>query len=565
MTLGDIRSEIARVVDNGVPASDSRVVQRVNQAQRRLYAVRAWIGVLAKYKVDVANSIFTLPDELEDVHSVVKYNGAGLASGAVLLADQAEAFVHCDGDLLPIVFRPIVSANVFSYQIDPALGQNVASVVVTGKKKFTSVVSDSDKLVIADLEALKLMVMALWREENNQVDLATALQTKAIEHLAFKTDMAIEIARRLMYQTRLSIAAPGTMAFVRSRLALDLQYGLKTDEAQLFDLVNKAQDFLIDAKRTLLASGRYGVKDGLSLPSYSYILSDSSTLPVPDYATIKSAVLSLMANSISEKNPQFNPEAAAKYEAEAIKALEQDLLVEMENKRHTQYSQALTNTSPNTFGHVKARLALDLPNGLRLSDSELARTVNRAEEVLLARGRWAGCVEELKVTVPKDGLIYLPANVDSLISATLNDVPVPVFDQAYDYNPNGPGFQTSEENSGTPGIIARGERVVNNQRLRVYFVRGNWNTTACARLMVKRRHVDYISDQDVMLLRTYSAIYSMVLSTLLQDTDPEKAKYHEEQALLLLRAELEQYMSANLQNIKVQPSGFHMGDIGALV
>jgi len=233
MTLGDIRSEIARVVDNGVPSTDTRVVQRVNQAQRRLHAIRAWVGVLAKYKVDLVNNIFTLPSQLESVHHVAAYSGAGLAAGNVLLSDDVNAFVHLDGNLIPLVYQPIGwTANEIKYQVDPSLGLSIASVVVTGKKKFTEATQDSDTLIIGDLEALKLMVMALWREENNQVDLATALQNKAVEHMVDKTDMAVEVARRLAYQSRLSTATLGTMGFVRSRLALDLEFGLKVDDAK---------------------------------------------------------------------------------------------------------------------------------------------------------------------------------------------------------------------------------------------------------------------------------------------------------------------------------------------
>jgi len=335
MTLGEIRSEVARVVDNGVTANDPRVIQRVNQAQRRLHAIRSWLGLFAKYKVDVVNNIFTLPSVLENVHSVTKYTGSALPAGSVLLSEDANAFVHLDGDIVPLIFRPVSAAGTVTYQIDPSLGQNLTSVVVAGKKIFVPATSDSSTLLIDDLEALKLMVMALWREENNQLELASGLQAKAVEHLALKTDMAIEVARRLAYQTRLSSASPGTMAFVRSRLALDLNFGLKTDETQMFDLVNKAQDMLIDIKRTLLASGRYGVKDGLSLPSYSYIVSDSAQLPVPDYTTVKLAVLALMANSVNDKNPQLNPELAAKYEAEATKSLEQDLMVGLLAKTRT--------------------------------------------------------------------------------------------------------------------------------------------------------------------------------------------------------------------------------------
>jgi len=564
--FSDIKTEIARVVDNGVPSTDPRVIQRVNQAQRRLYAIRAWIGVLAKYKVDLVNNVFTLPSELDTVHHVTAYNGSGLASGTVLLSDDANAFVHQDGALIPLVYQPIGStANEIKYLVDPALGVSVASVVVTGKKKFTPVAQDSDPLVIKDLEALKLMVLALWREENNLLELATGLQAKAIEHLTFKTEMSVDVARRLAYQARLSTAAVGTMGFVRAKLALDLESGLKIDDAKLFDLINKAQDILVSQKQLLLSSARYGVKDGLTLPTYSYIVSDASTLPIDDYQTVKLAVLSIIANSFSQTNGQLNPEAAAKYEAEAFKNLEEDLMVELETKRHAQYTATLAAASPNTFGYIKARMALDLPLGLRLSEAELGRLVNRAQETLVTRGKWAGTVEELKVTIPEDGLFYLPYTVETILSATLNNFSVPVFDQSYDYSPNGPGFETADDNTGAPAVIARGERIVSHQRLRVYFVRGNWNDTVCARLLVKRRHIDHTLDSEYMLVRNYPALLAMALSLSLQATDEEKSEFHFNKAIELMRTELEQNQGNNRFAIQIQGPGFAMGEIGAMV
>lgn len=566
MLFSDIKAEIARVVDNGVPPNDARVIQRVNQAQRRLHAIRAWAGVLAKYKVDLVNNVFTKPSELETIHHVAVYTGFGLSSGTILLSDDSNAFVHQDGDLIPLIYQPIgATANQIQYRVDPGLGQNIASVVVTGKKKFVPVSQDSDALIIDDLEALKLMVLALWREENNQLELANGLQMKAVEHLTFKTDMSVEVARRLAYQSRLSTAVPGTMGFVRSRLGLDLEFGLKVDDGKLFDLVNKAQDFLISKKRILLSSARYGVKDNALLPVYSYIVSDSATLPIPDYQTVKLAVLALMMNSISNTNQQVTPDAASKYEAESVKLLEESLMVELERKRHDEYTATLSAAAPNTFGYVKARMALELPLGLRLSEPELARIVNRAEETLITRGRWAGTVEEIKVTIPSDGLFYLPYNVETILSATLNNFSVPVFDQSYDFSPNGPGYETTDDNVGAPAIICRGERVVNNLRMRVYFVRGNWNDTVCARLLVKRRHVDHALDSEHMLIRNYPALHEMALSLSLQSSDQEKAKYHEEQALQLLRSELEQSQGGQRVSIQIQGPGFAMGEIGAMV
>jgi len=554
------------VVDNGVPASDPRVVQRVNQAQRRLHAIQPWLGVMAKYKVDVASGVFTLPSALESIFRVNRYDGNVTASGDVLLCDNAFAFVLDDGELLPLTFQPLgTTANEIKFQVDSSVTPVPTKIVVTGKKKCVDVLNDSDILTIQDLEALKLMVLAIFREENNQLEMASALELKARQHMVSKTESSVEVARRISYQTKLSTQTYGTMGFVRAKLALDLELGLKMDEARLFDAINKAQDLLVDKKRLLLSSVRYGVKDGLTLPTYSYITSDAAVLPVGDYQTVKLAVQSILFGSVLSPGSAPNLELSLKYEELAGKSLEEELKVDQESKRHAAYNTALATATPNSFGYTKARLALELPNGLSLSEPELARLTNRAEENLMTRGKWAGTVEELTIQIPEDGLFYLPVYVDSILSATMNGVSVPVYDQSYDYSINGPGYQSATEHQGSPALIARGERVVSGQRLRVYFARNNFETNSCVRLLVKRKHVEHLLDSDPMIIRNYTALHNMALSLMLQASNPEQSKFHEEQALLILRSELEQHQGGHRFSIQVQSPAFGAGEIGAMV
>jgi len=521
---------------------------------------------MAKYKVDVASGVFTLPSALESIFRVNRYDGNVTASGDVLLCDNAFAFVLDDGELLPLTFQPLgTTANEIKFQVDSSVTPVPTKIVVTGKKKCVDVLNDSDILTIQDLEALKLMVLAIFREENNQLEMASALELKARQHMVSKTESSVEVARRISYQTKLSTQTYGTMGFVRAKLALDLELGLKMDEARLFDAINKAQDLLVDKKRLLLSSVRYGVKDGLTLPTYSYITSDAAVLPVADYQTVKLAVQSILFGSVLSPGSAPNLELSLKYEELAGKSLEEELKVDQESKRHAAYNTALATATPNSFGYTKARLALELPNGLSLSEPELARLTNRAEENLMTRGKWAGTVEELTIQIPEDGLFYLPVYVDSILSATMNGVSVPVYDQSYDYSINGPGYQSATEHQGSPALIARGERVVSGQRLRVYFARNNFETNSCVRLLVKRKHVEHLLDSDPMIIRNYTALHNMALSLMLQASNPEQSKFHEEQALLILRSELEQHQGGHRFSIQVQSPAFGAGEIGAMV
>lgn len=574
MTFGEIKSEIARVVDNGVPPTDVRVIQRVNQAQRRLHAIRAWLGILAKYKVDVVTDIITLPHQLESIIRVEKNTNTNLPSGNILLCDNAYVFIHDSGDLVPLNFVPIGSvANVIQFRIDSSVTPIPTSIVVTGKKKMVDVLNDSDELIISDLEALKLMVLALYREENNQIDMATALQAKAVEHLAYKTDMAVEEARRLVYQAKLSTQATNTMGYVRAKLGLDLEFGIKLEDAKLFDLVNKAQDLLITKKRLLLSSLRYGVKDGLTLPTYSYIVSDSTVLPVSNYQIVKLAVLALTALSLSSKNAQLNLDQAAKFEAEAIKMLEEELNVELESKRHGTYTTALSTAIPGTLGYMKARFALEAPNGLRLSDSELTRFINQSEEQCMRMGTFVGTIKTYTLTIEQtNGLVYVPNDVEAILGATFNGFPIPVYDEFYDFKENGPGYQQvdiDEHNTSNlaamPCLIARGEARVDNVQYRAYFVRGNSTNSSYVRLLVKKRPIYKTSDSDVMSIKNYPAIFNMALAALTITSNAEQSAMHEQKALVLLRDELRESKVGENHSIKVQAQNFSMGGVIPLI
>jgi hypothetical protein len=570
MTFGEIKSEIARVVDNGVPSTDVRVVQRVNQAQRRLHAIRAWLGTLAKYKVDVVTDIITLPPQLESIVRVEKNTNTNLPSGNILLCDNAYVFIHDSGELVPLNFVPIGSvANVIQFKIDSAVSPMPSSIVVTGKKRMVDVVNDSDELIISDLEALKLMVLALYREENNQIDMASALQAKAVEHLAYKTDMAVEEARRLVYQAKLSTQATNTMGYVRSKLGLDLEFGIKLEDGKLFDLVNKAQDLLITKKRLLLSSLRYGVKDGLTLPTYSYIVSDSTVLPVSNYQIVKLAVLALTALSLSSKNAQLNIEQAAKFEAEAIKMLEEELNVELESKRHGTYTTALSTATSGTLGYMKARFALEAPNGLRLSDSELTRFINQSEEQCMRMGTFVGTIKTYTLTINQtDGLVYVPNDVEAILGATFNGAPIPVYDEFYDFKENGPGYQQTDIDvhntsnlTSSPCMVARGETRIDNVQYRSYFIRGNWSSSSYVRLLVKKRPVYKTQDSDVMSIKNYPAIFNMALAALTITSNAEQSAMHEQKALLLLRDELRESKTGEHHSIQIQANNFALGGV----
>ena len=570
-TLLEARELLAPYVDNGVCSSDSRVILKINEAQRRLHSQRTWLGVLARFSVAVVNNQFTLPPSLA---SISTYAGFGLESANRVtsttaqqgfITNSVQAYLCDSGDVVNLNFVP-TSSDLRTYLIE---GTAPAFVEVTGKLNYRPASLDTDLLVIDDVDALKLMILAIFREENNQLDMAQTLENKAIERLTTKLEMALESARRLNYQTRRSSFAYGTLGYVRSKLALDIHQGLRMDDQKLIDVINKAQDLLIVQKGLLLAAGRYGVKDGLVVPSFTYVSQDSAMLAITDYDQIRCGVLSLLVDPNNEKSLEI----ASAYRAEAFKQMEEQLIVELETKRHNTYEPLRTASGKDTFGYMKARLALDIPNGLKLSTAELGNLLNNAEEKLFTMGKWYGTIESYKIAMTADGEIFLPPVVGQILTATMGDIPQPVFNRFHDYHTNGPAYQSGS--NGYNLLIDRGEEYKDGQLLKKYFVRNSYDydseiTTGTNQavevktinVLAKKRWLIKANDSDRMDIRNYPALRAMVQSSLA--TELEIAERLEKQAVEILKKEIAE-QRGGLTFLQVQSPAFGCGEIATLI
>lgn len=425
LTLLEAKAALSPFVDNGVCPTDSRVVARINEAQRRLHSVRAWLGVLARYSVTVSSGQFTLPSTTGNISTVA---GFGLESAtrvatttaaAGFLTNGVQAFLTDTGDVLPLNFVP-TSADFRTYAIE---GTAPARVEVTGKLNYVPAVADTDLLVIDDVDALKLMILAIYREENNQLELAQALENKSVERLTVKTDRAIEAARRVNYQTKRA------------------------------------------------------------------------------------------------------------------------------------------STIPNSLGDMRAKLALDLLDGLRVSDAELVDLVNNAEEALFARGCWYGTIEHYRVNVTNTNEILLPTAIGTVLGITMADKPVSIFDRRYDYHENGPGYQ-QKDTSGYDMLVDRGEVYVNNEWKRRYFIR-DANATECVDILAKKRWLPKLRDSDKMDIRNYPAIKEMVNA--LREKEPEKVMFYENKAVSLLQKELAEMRGGAKGQVQVQMKHFAPSEVTALI
>lgn len=300
ITLSEAKAFLAPYVDNGIYPSDDRVIARINEAQRRLHSYRAWLGVMAKYAVNVVGSQFTLPDY---TGNITTFEGFGLESATRIaetsanvgfMTNSVQAFVADSTSLVQIQFAP-TSSDLRTFQLTGD-SVNVPRVEITGKLNYQPAVNDNDLLIIQDLDALKLMVLALWREQGGQLDVARAFLDQAIERLTVKTDRAVEAARRVNFQTQVYSSIPYSLGEFRSRLALDLENGVKISDAEMINLIN-------DAEESLFALGKwYG-----TIERYRFNVTQTNEILVPtDIGTILFAAMDSNPVNIFDRNFDFH-------------------------------------------------------------------------------------------------------------------------------------------------------------------------------------------------------------------------------------------------------------------
>lgn len=227
---------MARVVETGMLPTDPRVVDRINEAVARLHAMGDWTGSIQRYgvTVDQTTGEFDVPNVLQNAMRVAELpDSLSHSPTGILFSADEHAFVFDTSSPLPL--QP-VSPGRFKVR-----GAPPAAVDVMGKVRLTPAVNDGDELAISDVYALKLMLLALWREENNMLEMAQALIGQAITHLQLKTDTAISEARRVNFTTLASRLSENTFGHARASVALAVAEGLRLDDHKFHETINEAE------------------------------------------------------------------------------------------------------------------------------------------------------------------------------------------------------------------------------------------------------------------------------------------------------------------------------------
>jgi hypothetical protein len=449
LTLQTAREKLSKIIELGISSTDSRSIDRINEAQRRIHSQGIYLGTLQSFavKVDALTNTFEKPALLETVARVSRFSGTALTSVQAyrFLSNGADVFVSDPSSLLPIAY---VSGSPSTFKLlDRSL--NTTMVEVVGKAALVEASANSDLLLIDDLDALKMMLLALYREENNQLEQAKAFNDLAIKYLRDKTDASLNVAQKLQHQSSNESSPYGTLGYIRGRLVREMPDLSRINDSELATLINSSQEAAV-AHFNFLARQD---PDASSRLEFRELFLDGASLAVPSYEVNRLLVLSSQTKKIEESSA---------LKKSAFELIERDFNEQIISRRKNTYNGELFSAPSGSLSQVSARMALDNSELLQKPIQHIRRAVAQAEELIINSGRWNGTIDLLELqTMGGEGEYPLPDYVDAILLAGFADKPVSIYDRDYDFHENGPGWTRPETGaSGVSLAIDRGYTTV---------------------------------------------------------------------------------------------------------
>ena len=284
-------------------------------------------------------------------------------------------------------------------------------------------------------------------------------------------------------------------------------------------------------------------------------------LIVQNIEALKCIILSI------ERYENNAPDEAQKYRQSGLDLLQAEVKKHIFDPRNymlrkSQYLQDIVDFRENTLGWVRAQIALDLPDALRMSKRDLTWTIQQAERRLMERGIWKDTVVTIHGTVV-GGLLYMPTSVEAVLAVDLNGRPIPIRSQFFQSLENGPGGAPCSDM-----LIDQGNKLQPgfNAPRRAYKLIANCDVGTSFTAVCKLRWV-LKQPEDMMVIRNYEALRMMVAAKMKEENpNPQIAQtsvVDQQGAVAILDAELKNYLSGIRHTVHIQTYGFGLGDIGS--
>lgn len=249
---------ICGVVDNGVCADDPRVMVRLNEATKIILDAMLPVGGVAICNITAIDGLLILPPQMENVIEVhplekstrvfgnrdITQHWYEMVNNSTYM-DPAQAMDNPLTDL-GLNGNPNDPEDVRRIYFYPGLQPSDAVVTVVGAKRYLPITHDEDFLIVQNIEALKLIILSIERNENAAPDESVKYRQQAFQILEAEVKKHIMDPRNYMFRKAgyledLSTYPVNTLGWVRAQIALDLIDALRSGKRDLTWTVNQAE------------------------------------------------------------------------------------------------------------------------------------------------------------------------------------------------------------------------------------------------------------------------------------------------------------------------------------
>ena len=226
--------------------------------------------------------------------------------------------------------------------------------------------------------------------------------------------------------------------------------------------------------------------------------------------------------------------------------------------RNSAYFNDLVEFPENSMGWMRAQLATDVDDFLKMAKSDLTWALLSAERRIMQKAIFKDCIVQIQTDVV-GGIVYFPLFVQTVLAVDLDGAPIPVRSQFFEHLDNGPGMFACNGM-----LVDQGDEYFPGSRTtrRKYKLIANCDTTQCLNAVCKLRWLQK-EPSDMMVIKNYEALRLMVQAKLLeQKEDWKNAQANQGQAFEILEKELRDYLGGIRHTVHVQTMGFGLADVG---
>jgi len=264
LTFGSEKDKLRMVVENGVDASDPRVLTRTNEATQLCLTLQdpnthepiVPVNGMMTVVVDVVNDEFFLPPEMEAAYHL---EPDGTMKGTINDAEDVRQghynivnpFTYVDPSMA--YDNPFVDLFLSNEKDATKLqrkyrypGAGNTRILVIGPKSYVPITNDADELIVQNVQALKTMIQSVEFKENNQVTAAKELYNEARDLIASEVKRHLMDPRWVMkrkgdYERDLITFNIGTKGWMRARMALEVPGAMLVGKSEIGRALDRGQ------------------------------------------------------------------------------------------------------------------------------------------------------------------------------------------------------------------------------------------------------------------------------------------------------------------------------------